>query len=427
VDIKRHGKTVRDLWKIIVFVLVSSLFIAPYQAEAKRRAKHPYKCINYDITQNPRYASLIVNSATGEVLHKHNADLKRHPASLTKMMTVYIAFQAIKANKLSLNSQLPVSSWAALPSRSPTKLWLKSGQTISLRDALNAVIIHSANDASVVVAEAISGSEDAFAYKMTQTARQLGMKDTVFMNSHGLHHPEQVTTAFDMAKLGIALRRDFPEFYHMFSKKSFVFKGSVINGHNRVLSRYRWADGLKTGYIAASGFNLVTSATRPEGRIVAVVLGGQTAAVRDNHMISLLDRGFDRIVSGKPNSNEDMRYYAVNDETYYEDSGVINSTNAFEMAAVDTTQLSEQSERSKNVFDSVPSAILAEAPIKKSPQKIMLQRVDLQKRDKMVSAPSNSKKAIQASNKNKGKRVITPHSNKAKSSLIKTKVRKQKV
>ncbi len=398
----------------------------PSHAEAKRRSQKV--STNYDITQGARYASLVVNSLTGEVLHKHNADIQRHPASLTKLMTVYITFQAIKARSLSLNSQLPVSSWAALPTRPPTKLWLKAGQVISLRDALNAVIIHSANDASVVIAEAISGSEDAFAYKMTQTARQLGMKDTVFTNAHGLHDPEQVTTALDMAKLGIALRRDFPEFYPMFSKKSFVFKGSVINGHNRVLSRYRWADGLKTGYIAASGFNLVTSASRPEGVIVGVVLGGPSATVRDNHMISLLDMSFDKLAYGKTKARIDNSNYAVNRASTYEPIGA----NAFEMASIDQEQAETpnymQDTKHKSAFDTLSnssdtfklpsseSQVLEQArkkPItranvgkaqvkqasKPKQQRIALQKLEPNKKGKAMIILSNSKKAVQVSNK----------------------------
>lgn len=442
VDIK-SGSELRNAWKIIGLVLLVYLVIDPSHAEAKRRFKNAP--INYDITQGARYASLIVNSLTGEVLHKYNADVHRHPASLTKLMTVYITFQAIKSKKLSFNSQLPVSSWAALPTRSPTKLWLKAGQVISLRDALNGVIIHSANDASVVIAEAISGSEDAFAYKMTQTARQLGMKDTVFTNAHGLHDPQQVTTALDMAKLGIALRRDFPEFYPMFSKKSFIFRGSVINGHNRVLSRYRWADGLKTGYIAASGFNLVTSASRPEGVIVGVVLGGPSATARDNHMISLLDKGFGKLSDGKSNSQA----YAVSSVTRYDPT----ITNAFEVASIDEEQaeatyyaqdakpisafdsLSNGSDQLKQFSSELTSLEKAKKnhsagmnfgkeqvkqASKSKQQKAPIQKLGSTKKSKAIVAPSTSKKAVQASNK--GRSSASLNARKVKLSLTRQKL-----
>lgn len=250
-----------------------------------------------DIASNPKYASLVVNATTGEILHKYNAEQQRHPASLTKMMTIYLALQSIKMHKFNMNSAIRISKKAA--SQSPSKMWLKPGQSITMRDAIYALIVRSANDVAVAVAEAISGSESAFAYLMTDTAHKLGMKNTTFQNASGLHHEEQVTTAYDMAKLGIALRRDFPEYYHMFSKRSFIYKGAVINGHNRVVERYKGADGLKTGYIVASGYNLVTSAKRPEGSIIGVVLGGQTAPARDAHMVALLDGGFAKLGVGR--------------------------------------------------------------------------------------------------------------------------------
>lgn len=271
---------------IILVILSCVLSLAPLESFAKRTRN-----VVTDITKSPRYASIVVNADTGAVLHKYDHDKLLHPASLTKMMTLYLTFQAIDAKVLNLNKRLQVSRWAASQIR--TNLNLKAGQTIDVRDAIYGVIIHSANDAAVVLAEAIAGSEEAFANRMTKTANLLGMHDTTFKNANGIHHPHQLTTAADMAKLGIALRRDFPKYYGMFSKRSFIFRGTVITGHNRILSKYRWADGLKTGFINASGFNVVSSASRPEGRIVAVVMGGQSAAIRDKHMISLLDKGFD--------------------------------------------------------------------------------------------------------------------------------------
>lgn len=411
----------RSLWKIVSIAAIAFTILGPLPAEARKRHKHAYA--NSDITQCPRYSSLIVNSSTGEVLHRHNADVQRHPASLTKMMTTYIAFQAIKSKRLSFNSQLPVSSWAALPSRSPTKLWLKAGQTISVRDTLNGIIIHSANDAAVVMAEAISGSEEAFADKMTQTAHQLGMRDTIFTNSHGLHDRDQVTTAFDMAKLGIALRRDFPEFYPMFSKKSFVYRGTVINGHNRVLARYRWADGLKTGYIAASGFNLVTSASRPEGKIVAVVLGGPTAAMRDNHMISLLDKGFYKLTGGKSGANI----------TVAQDTPP--TANAFEVASIDTTQQKVKYTLNKSAFDALPTASVSKkttvrpkvtqvklASKTNKQVKLATSKSQPTKNTKAVAYLNTSKNVVQATNKKKSPGAM----NIAKSKRIATKAKSRK-
>ncbi len=368
---------------------LAALMLSPPSAEARKKHR---PANNIDITQSDKYASLIVNSATGEVLHKHNAYERRHPASLTKLMTTYLTLQAIKNKQFSFNTMLPVSSWAALPTRSPTKLWVKAGQKISVRDALDAIIVHSANDVSVVVAEAISGSEEAFAEKMTQTAYQLGMTNTVFKNSHGLHDPEQITTAADMAKLGIALRRDFPEFYHMFSKKSFVYKGVVINGHNRVLSRYRWADGLKTGYITASGFNLVTSASRPDGKIVAVVLGGPTAAARDNHMISLLDRGFSQLAQSK-------------NSTHSTNLASSAQVNAFDVAEA---ELDYNPKPGNSAFDVLPANMMAtNKNIGPQAKKKLSLAAAIPKNVKKLHSNTSGKQAVQASRKKNQKTLIS--------------------
>ncbi len=388
-----------SLWKILSIIFIAFSVVGPFSAEARKRSNQSFT--DADITESPKYASLIVNSSTGEVLHKHNADARRHPASLTKMMTAYLTFQAIKNKKLTFNTVLPVSSWAALPSRSPIKLWLKAGQKISVRDALDANNILSANDASVVLAEAISGSEDAFAYKMTKTAAKLGMKDTVFVNSHGLHDADQMTTAFDMAKLAIALRRDFPEFYPIFSKKSFVYKGTIINGHNRVLTRYPWADGLKTGYVAASGFNLVTSASRPEGKIVAVVLGGASASMRDNHMISLLDRGFYKLANNKTGFD---RPASVSNQ----DSKQAFAANAFEVASIDAIKHNANDTLSnKSAFDVIPITVISN------------------KKVAIIKAKSPQVKLASKSNKHHGATVSKPYSKKHTKSLTYGKMSKR--
>lgn len=253
------------------------------------------KKVKGDFTKSKKYASLIVNASTGDVIHQKNANGIRHPASLTKMMTLYLTFEAIDNGKLSLNQRIPVSVKAASMPR--THLGLRKGQKITVRDAIMGLIVRSANDAAVVLAEAIAGSEAKFAKQMTRTARELGMSKTIFKNASGLPNRKQVTTAYDMARLGIALRRDYPQYYPLFAKKSFKFRGSIISSHNKVLAKYPWADGLKTGFIRASGFNLVTSTTHKNGKLVGVVLGGSTANARDNHMIKLLDRSYAKINS----------------------------------------------------------------------------------------------------------------------------------
>ncbi len=241
---------------------------------------------------NPRYAAIVVDVESGEVLHAANADETRYPASLTKMMTLYMLFEALENGELRLDSTLPVSSYAA--SRQASKLYVRAGSSLPVETAIQALVIRSANDVAVVVAEALGGSEENFGRMMTDRARQLGMPRTTFRNPSGLPDDRQVTTARDMATLSIRLMQDFPQYYHYFSQTRFSWNGNTITGHNRLLDNYPGADGMKTGFIRASGFNVATSAVRDDRRLVSVVMGGFTAASRDTHMADLLDRGFVR-------------------------------------------------------------------------------------------------------------------------------------
>lgn len=241
---------------------------------------------------NPKYAAIVVDVESGEVLHAANADATRYPASLTKMMTLYLVFEALEGRSLSLDRPLPVSANAAAEPAS--KLYLKAGTSIPVETAIQALIVKSANDVATVVAEALGGSEEHFARMMTDKARELGMTRTTFRNANGLPDSGQVTTARDMATLSLRLMQDFPGYYHYFSRTRFDWKGNAITGHNRLLTHYPGADGMKTGFIRASGFNMATSAVRDGRRLVSVVMGGFTAASRDAHMADLLDRGFVR-------------------------------------------------------------------------------------------------------------------------------------
>ncbi len=238
------------------------------------------------------YEALVIDARTGQVLESYNADARTYPASLTKMMTLYLTFEAVQQGRLKLNQPLGVSPHAA--AQEPTKLDLEPGETITVEEAVLGLTVKSANDAAVVLAEALGGSEDHFAELMTKKAAQLGMTATHFYNASGLPDPDQVTTARDMAALARALIRDYPQFYHYFSAREFTFQGTTIPTHNHVLVNYDGADGLKTGYIHASGYNLVTSAVRDGRRLIGVVLGGRTGAARDRAMMRLLDSGFDR-------------------------------------------------------------------------------------------------------------------------------------
>lgn len=239
---------------------------------------------------NNRYASMIVDAQTGQVLTESNGYATRYPASLTKVMTLYMTFEAIEQGRLRMDQRLPVSGWASI--QSPTKLDLKEGDTVPVRDLILGLITKSANDAAVVLAEAIAGDEDVFAQRMTQRARQLGMTVTTFRNASGLPNNQQVTSAHDMALMAMAIMRDFPAYYPLFATQEFSYAGRVHTNHNRMLGWYGGAEGLKTGYTNASGFNLVMVARRDGRRLVGVVMGGNSAQARDNHMAELLDKGF---------------------------------------------------------------------------------------------------------------------------------------
>ncbi|WP_372089775.1 D-alanyl-D-alanine carboxypeptidase [Tistrella mobilis] len=244
------------------------------------------------------YAALIVEAETGRVLYAKNADVRNYPASLTKMMTLYMTFEALKAKRLTMDQALPVSARAA--GMAPTKLGLRAGQTIRVEDAIYGLITKSANDAAVVLAEALGGSEIAFARMMTAKARKLGMDKTTFQNANGLPNRHQFSTARDMATLAVHLMNDFPREYAMFSTKSYSYKGQALRNHNRMLSSYTGTDGIKTGYTRASGFNIVVSAVRDDHRLIGVIFGGSSAASRDQAVAGLLDKAFVRLAAESP-------------------------------------------------------------------------------------------------------------------------------
>lgn len=237
---------------------------------------------------NPRYSSIVIDAESGAVLHQDSADAIRYPASLTKMMTLYMLFEAMERGKMTLDTPMKVSAHAAgMPQ---TNIGLRAGDSLKVRDAIPALVVRSANDAAAVVAEALGSSEANFGRMMTDKARQLGMRSTTFRNASGLPNGEQKTTARDMVTLATRLMKDFPKYYHYFSTQSFSYKGVTYNSHNRMVRNVPGVDGLKTGFIRASGFNVATSAKRGNRRVVAVVMGGHTAAARDQHMAQLIDR-----------------------------------------------------------------------------------------------------------------------------------------
>ncbi|WP_280949706.1 D-alanyl-D-alanine carboxypeptidase [Xaviernesmea rhizosphaerae] len=231
----------------------------------------------------------VMDVTSGTFLGGQGGKTRRPPASLAKMMTLYLTFEALRAGRLHWDDRIAMSANAA--SKVRMKLNVKAGTTISVREAVNAMIILSANDAATAMGEHLAGSEAAFARRMTEKGRQLGMRDTIFATPAGLTaRAPQLTTAEDMARLGLALKRDFPAQYKLFSQRSFVFRGRTIHGHNNLMYRYAGVDGIKTGYTDAAGYNLVSSLSTPKSHLIGVVLGGRSAAARDNQMAALLNR-----------------------------------------------------------------------------------------------------------------------------------------
>ncbi len=237
---------------------------------------------------SPAYAAIVVDAKTGAVLHQAAPDGLRHPASLTKIMTLYLLFERLEAGKIALDTEMPVSEEAA--AQAPTKLGVRAGQMLKVEDAIGGLVTKSANDAAVVVAEALSGgTQRDFAEMMTKKARALGMSNTTYRNANGLPNDEQVTTARDQALLGIAIQQRFPKYYRYFSLANFAYRGQNMRNHNHLLGKVEGVDGIKTGYTNASGFNLVSSVKRGYRHIVAVVLGGRSAGSRDARMKELIE------------------------------------------------------------------------------------------------------------------------------------------
>ncbi len=254
------------------------------------------------------YAAMVIDARTGEVLHARNADTRLHPASLTKMMTLYIAFEAIRLGEISLDTRVRVSQNAA--NEPPSKLGLRSGQRIALRYLIRASAVKSANDAATAIGEAISGSEAAFTRRMNRTAVALGMTRTNFRNAHGLTQSGHLSTARDMTTMGRRLHYDYPQYYNLFSRLATdTSMGQVRNTNRRVLNAYRGADGIKTGYTRAAGWNLVASARRGDVRIIATVFGGRSGATRNARVIELLDMGFARAPRNAPTRAPDLPNY----------------------------------------------------------------------------------------------------------------------
>jgi D-alanyl-D-alanine carboxypeptidase len=274
--------------------LTATIFITTDSADARRHGKH--RSGKHSVSRgggySPAFSSIMVDGNSGAVLSSNNPDALRHPASLTKIMTLYLLFEKLESGKMSLDTEMNVTPYAS--EQAPTKLGLRPGQTITVEDAIKGLVTRSANDASVVIAEAIAGDEDDFAKLMTRKARALGMSRTVYRNANGLPNDDQVTTARDQATLGRAIQDRFPRYYRYFSTASFNFRGHSIRNHNHLIGSVEGVDGIKTGYTRASGFNLVTSMRRGNRHLVGVVLGGRSGGARDATMRSLLAENLEK-------------------------------------------------------------------------------------------------------------------------------------
>lgn len=269
-------------WQAAIILVIAAIFGAAFASAAGAA---------------PRFAAITVDARNGQILYSDDPDGLRHPASLTKMMTLYILFQDLKAGKIRLDSPIRISNRATR--MAPSKLGVKAGATITVETAIRALVVKSANDVAAAVAENLGGTEPDFAQRMTRTARAIGMRNSNFANASGLPDPAQITTARDMATLGLRLMRDFPQYYPYFRTQNFVYAGRTIRGHNRLLGKYEGTDGIKTGYINASGFNLVTSVRRGDKRLVGVVLGGRSGGSRDAYMKQMLTANFKKAADGK--------------------------------------------------------------------------------------------------------------------------------
>lgn len=278
---KKGGTFIRTSLTILFALATVVAFAFPNDALASQKKKS---------AGNPLYASIVVDSDTGVIIHQSNPDKKLHPASLTKVMTLLLLFDAMDAGRIGLNDTIAISKRAA--AASPSKIGIPAGGSIRVKDAILALVTKSANDIAIAVAEHVGGTEDRFAIMMTGRARELGMNNTTFRNASGLHNPGQISTARDMAIMARYVINRYPDYYRYFSTQNFNYKGHNYHNHNHLMKSYKGMDGMKTGFIKPSGFNLIASAVRGNTRLIGVVFGGRSATSRNAHMKELLDRSF---------------------------------------------------------------------------------------------------------------------------------------
>ena len=276
---------------------VAAVLATSHDAEARPHHRRPH-VVRKGGGYAPPYSAIVVDANTGKVLYSVDPDGERHPASITKVMTLYMLFEQLERGTINLDTEFRVSSHAA--SMAPSKLGIRPGGTIRVEDAIKAVVTKSANDMAVTIAENVGGSEEEFAERMTRKAHQLGMSGTYYKNASGLPNPGQLTTARDLAILARAIQERFPKYYRYFQTRSFAFNGQVIGNHNHLLGRVEGVDGIKTGFTNASGFNLMTNARMDGRHLVGIILGGRSVASRDKEMTDLIRSNMSRAYAGNP-------------------------------------------------------------------------------------------------------------------------------
>lgn len=297
-SIRIDGAAALTFWARLLSVLVLAAFAAACSTtETLRSVQESGMIMTPPGVDSEKYAALVIDANTGRTLHAVNAESPRYPASLTKMMTMYLLFEAMDSGRMNGATQIPVSAHAA--SQPPSKMRIRAGDSIDADTAVRALATKSANDVAAAVGEYLGGSEEQFAAIMTAKARQLGMRRTVFRNASGLGDPGQYTTARDMAVLGMRLRQRFPNHFGVFSATSFDFRGRNVRGHNDMLGRVRGVDGIKTGYIRDSGFNIVTSVSVDGRKLIVVLMGGKTARTRNAEVEALIERFLPLASSGR--------------------------------------------------------------------------------------------------------------------------------
>jgi D-alanyl-D-alanine carboxypeptidase len=291
-----------QLWKffltVVLVAIIAMLTADTADARKRKKSSHRRHVVTAPQPYVEKFAAIVIEANSGKILYERMSAETRYPASLTKMMTLYLLFEQIQRGNMTLSTPLTASSYAT--TQDPTKLGLDAGEQISAEDAIKALVVRSANDVAVVVAEHLAGTEWAFASRMTQKAREMGMAHTTFVNASGLPDENQRSTAFDLSILSRRLITDFPQFYPYFRLQSFYWNGRSFEGHNNLMKFFDGADGLKTGYTRMSGFNLASSATRQGTRIIAVVMGGRSARDRDIQSAELLESEFTRLGLGRP-------------------------------------------------------------------------------------------------------------------------------